>query len=38
MTNCSIGNITVNVNPVFCSKKGEKEIEEFDAITKEMSF
>ena len=39
MTNCSIGNITVNVNPVFCLKKSEKEIkEEFDAITKDMPF
>ena len=26
MTNCSIGHITVNVNPMICIKKTEKEI------------
>ena len=35
MTNCSIGHITVNVNPTIYIKKTEKEIEdEFDALAK----
>ena len=37
MTNCSIGHITVNVNPVICMKKTEKEIEEeCDSLAKDM--
>ena len=33
MTNCSVGHITVNVNPVICMKKTGKEIEEeFDTL------
>ena len=37
MTNCSIGSITVNVNPVICVKKTDKEIEEeFDGLARDV--
>ena len=37
MMNCSIGSITVNVNPVICVKKTDKEIEEeFDGLARDV--
>ena len=37
MTNCSIGSITVNVNPVICVKKTDKEIEEeLDGLARDV--
>ena len=38
MINCLIAQIIVNMNPVFCLKKSEREIEEeqFDTLAKDI--